>query len=243
MPITTSAIAFNPIDPNSFDDTLLRALAVLFNQRLSDKSVWLTATDVSKVLRDEYAVGIHWRTIQNLFLGEKTEVTRRKRGGRWQFSIMKAGEELLGTAQASILFIDPAQSFKSTLSLHEFFGKLKGTIRVCDAYLDNTTLEHLHALDTSTRVHLLTKNVKDSGTLRRLTAAWRTEGRALEIRVAGAAPLHDRYIIDDTAMVILGTSLNGFGKKQCFIIQTGSDLRAVLIPVFDGLWSTASPWP
>ena len=117
MPVTPPAVAINPIDPNSFDETLLRALTVLFNQRITDKSVWLTATDVSKVLQDEHAVGAHWRTIQNLFLQDKTRVARRKRGGRWYFAILKAGEELLGTAQSSILFIDPAQSFKSTLSL------------------------------------------------------------------------------------------------------------------------------
>ncbi len=56
-------------------------------------------------------------------------------------------------------------------------------------------------------------------------------------------PLHDRYIIDDSIMVILGTSLNGFGKKQCFVIQTGQDLRSVLIPVFDGAWNSGIIWP
>ena len=71
--------------------------------------------------------------------------------------------------------------------------------------------------------------------------SWR--GSVQEIRVDGSAPLHDRYIIDDSIMTILGTSLNGFGKKQCFIIQTGPDLRAVVLPVFDGLWKSATTWP
>jgi hypothetical protein len=157
--------------------------------------------------------------------------------------VQKSIEEELGTAQASVLFIDPTQAFKATLSLHDFLSKLRGSARVCDAYLDNTTLEHLYALDKAVPVRLLTKNVKDSGTLRRLAAAWKSEGRILEIRVDNSAPLHDRYIIDDASMVILGTSLNGFGKKQCFIIQAGPDMRAVLIPVFDGLWNSATAWP
>jgi hypothetical protein len=63
--------------------------------------------------------------------------------------------------------------------------------------LEHTTLEHLHALDKAATVWLLTKNVKDSGSLRRLVAAWKTEDRNLEIRVDCSAPLHDRYIIDD----------------------------------------------
>ena len=121
---------------------------------------------------------------------------------------------------------------------------MKGTIRVCDAYLDNITLEHLHALDKSVDLRLLTKNVKDPGSVKRLAAALENRGQISgNTRVAATAPLHDRYMIDDSTMVILGTSLNGFGKKQCFVIQTGPDLRATVLPVFDGHWTTASPLP
>jgi len=227
-----------PLDPNSFDEPLLQALAVLRNA-----GTWLTAATISNKLRDEHGVGVHWRKIETVFAANAGAVARRKKSKQWQFAILRAGEELLGAAQSSILFIEPTQAVKATLSLHDFFSKLEGTVRVCDAYLDNTTLEHLHALDKGVIVQLLTKNVKDAGPLRRIVAAWKSEGRNLEIRVDGSAPLHDRYIIDDSNMMILGTSLNGFGKKQCFIIQTGPDLRAVLIPVFGGLWKSAMVWP
>jgi|SRR5438876_1281248 len=226
------------LDPNSFDEPLLQALAVLRNE-----GTWLTAATISKKLRDEHGIGVHWKKIETVFAANAGVVARRKKSKQWQLAILRAGEELLGAAQSSILFIDPTQAVKATLSLHDFFSKLKGTVRVCDAYLDNTTLEHLHALDKGVTVQLLTKNVKDAGPLRRIVAAWKSEGRNLEIRVDGSAPLHDRYIIEDSSMMILGTSLNGFGKKQCFIIQTGPDLRAVLIPVFDGLWKSATVWP
>ena len=236
--MSTSVGTGTKLDPNSFDDPLLQALAVLRNE-----ATWLTAAEISKKLRDEDGIGLHWRKIETVFSANPGVVARRKKAKQWQFSILQPGEQLLGEAQSSILFIDPEQAFKATLSLHDFFSKLKGTVRVCDAYLDNTTLEHLHVLDKSVTVRLLTKNVKDTGgALRRLVAAWKTEGRNLEIRVDNLAPLHDRYIIDDSNMVILGTSLNGFGKKQCFIIQTGPDMRAVLIPVFDGLWNSAPIW-
>jgi hypothetical protein len=237
MSATTSATT-SPLDPNSFDETLLQALAVLLNE-----GSWLTAATISKKLRDEHGLGLHWKKIESAFEDSPNAVSRRKKSKQWHFRILRAGKELLGAAQSSILFIDPTQAVKATLSLHDFFSKLKGTVRVCDAYMDNTTLEHLHALDKGVTVQLLTKNVKDSGPLRRIAAAWKSEGRNLEIRVDASAPLHDRYIIDDSIMTILGTSLNGFGKKQCFIIQTGPDLRAVVLLVFDGLWKSATVWP
>jgi len=231
------------LDPNAFEGELLQALAVLFNQKQTDETVWLRTGDVSTRLRDEYGIGLHALRIRNVFMANRHSIARRKRASHWEFSILKAGEELLGAAQSSILFIDPTQAVKATRSLHDFLSSLKGTIRVCDAYLDNTTLEHLQALDKVAAVRVLTKNVKDSGPLRRLVAAWKNEGRNLEIRVATSAPLHDRYIVDDAAMMILGTSFNGFGKKQCFVIQAGPDIRAVLMPVFDGLWASATIWP
>jgi len=64
-------------------------------------------------------------------------------------------------------------------------------------------------------------NVRDTGPLRRILAAAKTAGYEIEVRVVGSRTLHDRYIIDDNEMVILGTSLNGFGKKQSFVIQAG----------------------
>jgi hypothetical protein len=238
MTTTAAPVA---IDPGSFEEPVLQALTVLLIHKQDTQ--WMTAAEISKELRDQHGIGLHWKKIESAFEDNPSAVARRKASKQWQFRILRAGEELLGAAQSTILFIDPTQAVKATMSLHDFFYKLKGTVRVCDAYLDNTTLEHLHALDKSVTVQLLTKNVKDSGPLRRIVAAWKSEGRTLEIRVDGTAPLHDRYIIDDSIMTILGTSLNGFGKKQCFIIQTGPDLRAVVLPVFDGLWKSAAVWP
>lgn len=237
--MSVSPAAVPTVNPNSFDGPLLQALAVL----LIHKPEWLTAAAISQTLRDDFGLGVHWKTIQTALSDNRQSAARRKRSRQWEFSILKPGEQLLGAAQSSILFIKPEEAFKATLSLHQFFSSLKGTVRLCDAYLDNITLEHLHALDKSVSVRLLTKNVKDSGgALRRLLAAWATEGRKLEIRVGSAAPLHDRYIIDDSIMVILGTSLNSFGKKQCFVIQTGPDLRTVVLSAFDNLWNTATGW-
>jgi hypothetical protein len=85
--------------------------------------------------------------------------------------------------------------------------------------------------------------VKDAGRVRGLHAAAKTEGRTIEIRVTAAAPLHDRYIIDNSKMLILGTSLNGFGKKQGFVVQAGDDVRAVVVQAFDNAWAGGTAWP
>ena len=88
----------------------------------------------------------------------------------------------------------------------------------------------------------MTKNLKDDGVVRRLVGAAKQKFR-LEIRKATNTELHDRYIASKTEMVILGTSLNGFGKKQCFVIKAGPGIKDAMTGEFDARWLLATPWP
>jgi hypothetical protein len=120
---------------------------------------------------------------------------------------------------------------------------MKGIIRVCDPYLDHATIEHLDACKSASEIRLLTFNISDSGTLRRAVAAFTRPARKLVIRKVPHATLHDRYLLDSRSMRILGTSLNGFGKKECFVINAGDDIRTTMSTDFDEKWKTALPWP
>lgn len=230
-----------PYDPRAFAGDLDRVLAVLAKSR-QEGSAWLTAPQISAILRDRYGIGVHWRRIEVLLQGNRELAERRKRNRQWQYMLLQAGREHLSGAGGSVLFIDPGKAVQATLTLHAFLESLQGTVRICDPYVDPSTLDHLSACSPGLSIRLLTKNVKDAGRVRALHAAAKTEGRSIEIRVAGAAPLHDRYIIDDKKMLILGTSLNGFAKKQGFVVQAGDDVRAVVVQAFDNAWAGGSVW-
>lgn len=187
-----------PLDPRSFSKDLDRALAVLANTPRRGEGGWLTAPQISAVLRDDYGVAIHWRRVEALLRANGSLVGRRKRERQWQYMLLSAGREHLSGGGGSVLFVDPATAMHATLTLHGLLGSLNGTARVCDPYLDATTLDHLSACSPALVVRLLTKNVKDGGRVRALLAAAKTEGRNIEVRVAASAPLHDRYIIIST---------------------------------------------
>jgi hypothetical protein len=72
-----------PWDPNSFDEPLLQALAVLLNER-----TWLTAAAISKKLRDEHGIGVHWKKIETVFAENAGAVARRKKSKQWHFGIL-----------------------------------------------------------------------------------------------------------------------------------------------------------
>lgn len=230
-------------DPRTLADDKSKALAVLLRAKASGPTPWVSAAEISKTLRDEYGIRLHWRTVETLLSQDRKLADRRKRRGRWEFAVMKLGEDLLNSADAPIVVVDPTRAVQAVVTLQSFLSALRGTIRLCDPYLDSTTIEHLDACQADAKIQLLTQNIKDTGALRRLVAAAATQGRSLAIRVAPTAPLHDRYIIDDGTMLILGTSLNGFGKKQCFVTKAGPDIRAMVIAIFDATWAAARPWP
>ncbi len=156
---------------------------------------------------------------------------------------MAPGEQLLRAPASAALVIDPAKALQAARTLHAILEKLQGPVRVCDPYVDYSTLEHLDACTSATVIHVLSDNVSDSGRLRALAAAGATQKPRVEVRTVVGQRLHDRYIIDDSNLYILGTSLNGFGKKQCFVVRLGQDIRAQMLAFFNTAWNAAKPWP
>ena len=109
--------------------------------------------------------------------------------------------------------MDPSKAVEAVVTLHDSLSKLSGDIKICDPYIDSTTIEHLDSCPSKSSILLLTKNINDSGKLKRILSAIRADGHRIYIRKSVNGRLHDRYILDSNSMLILGTSLNGFGTK------------------------------
>jgi hypothetical protein len=101
-------------------------------------------------------------------------------------------------------------------------SKLKGGVKVCDPYIDNKTLDFHAECRTAADIGLLTANVYEGAKVRRDLAAFAKEHKTkIELRVAPAGLLHDRYIIHDSGML-------------------GEDIRAATLRAFDAVWAKAS---
>jgi hypothetical protein len=63
----------------------------------------------------------------------------------------------------------------------------------------------------------------------------------LQARVIGQGHLHDRYLVHDDGILLMGASVKDVGKKQSFVVAAGKDIAGAVTPAFDKLWSQAAP--
>jgi hypothetical protein len=193
------------------------------------------------VLRDTYKIALPRQKIQALLAAERRTVARHKKAGVRAYQIMQAGVNEVAAAASTVVFVEPEQALNNIREIEETLAALQGALSVCDPYVDGRTLDFLATCGSATTIRLLTVNInKPNPFARDVTAFNKEHGGKLEVRVAAQKDLHDRYIIHDDGLLLLGTSLNGFGKKQTFVVALGPDIRGDVAAAFDSRWQAAT---
>jgi hypothetical protein len=226
---------------SALQDDRTRALWILWigRDRVGEKT--MTPAEIESVLRDVYGISVSRQKIEAALSKERGTVARRKRDRRRAYQLMQAGIDELAAKQAVVVFVDPQQALSSIRETQAIFADLRGDLRVCDPYVDGKTLDLLADCKAAASIRLLAMNINKRPAFERDVKAFTKEhGAILEVRVASQKVLHDRYIIHDDGMLLLGTSLNGLGFKQSFVVSLGEDLRSTVLWAFDDVWSGGS---
>lgn len=131
------------------------------------------------------------------------------------YKIMQKGTDYL---RNTIIIIDPqnTDSNYSAKHLAELIASLSGDIKICDPYFHDAGYELLKENLNKNKLKsvqiLCGKNRLADEKNRKIGAI------TIEIRNRGNQ-LHDRFLLDNSKLYILGASLNGVGKKLSFIID------------------------
>lgn len=226
-------------DPHQLDDRL-KILWVLSMVRDDPSCAYLTPAEISEILRDIEGIDVSRQMVAAVLQSEKGVVTRKKIGGKNYYKGMqKAHDELKKDAFAST-YVDPERALSEIRKLEDLLRTFRGTLSICDPYVENKTLDYLAECTAADAINLLTVNVLKESKFRRDSTAFSKEhSMRLEIRVA-AGGLHDRYILHADGMLLLGTSLNGFAKKQSFLVSLGPDIRSATEGAFNRAWASAA---
>lgn len=107
---------------------------------------------------------------------------------------------------------------------------------ICDPYAEQSSLDKIK---TALRGGRLITNSKQV-TSKHINEKW---ARELELKVRTYPNLHDRFIIGPQCGFLIGSSLNGIGKKHSFLIRLDAVMQQQIRNIFDVLWRNAKdPW-
>lgn len=239
----TELIAAAPSNVRRLPSERLHVFAVLRVARRDSEFAWLTSSEVADVLCEVEGLNVPRQRVLAILSAERQAVAKRRNGGRDRFRLMHSGEVELDDAAPAIAstFVDPQKGLSAIRKLEDTLSSLSGALKICDPHIENKTLDFLAVCSRAASISLLTVNIHRDTAFRRDLTAFRIEHSVpLDVRVAANPKLHDRYILHDNGLLMLGASLNGFAKKQSFVVALGPDMREMTERAFDTHWATAS---
>lgn len=228
------------IDPHTLQTTILQIYWVLDHLE-SPAQERFTLAEITHYLINDIGISMTSDAVRKALIRAKNGINKNKAGYR----LMEKGrKELMATHVDETVFIESGQPFSAKRTqLAKIFKAMKGTVKICDPYLDAATLDVVFTLvDKKVPIKILTQKINDkpAGTVKRILADLAKEGFLIEVRQYGASDIHDRYVLDDSTMWLSGNSLNGLGSKESFIVKLGSDMAQSTRALFDSRWKTAS---
>jgi len=199
---------------------------------------------------EQAGVALTQLSVKRALAGAKGFVAVAAEDGEVFYRLMTKGEReadsLLGAGTLSVVRIEKDQPRTARLGLSTVLSQLSGTVRACDPYFGVRTLDLLDHIPKQSDIRFLTSHLNDpqrqlSGAL----ADFKKERQNAEFRVADKrAGLHDRYVVTDAQLIILGHGLKDIGGKESFVIVLDrhlvSDLLLETIAAFDAKWASGT---
>jgi hypothetical protein len=222
---------------------LERVLWVLLVAKDKLQVKMLAAEEIATIFREVEEIGINAVIIRNALIQavRMRQVYAHRENGRVYYEIMKPGRDRLLSPikreaerktptqtdteknPVEVYYFEPEKKFSSKRRLvNEILKGLKGDLRIVDPYCGKRTLDILGNLQGRS-VHFLTrieniKNEKERKELLRDLNDFKSEYKTIEFRNHLDKDIHDRYIISEDSLVLLGHGLNDLGGKESFAI-------------------------
>lgn len=146
-----------------------------------------------------------------------------------------------------VFFVEAGQPRTAYLELAELFKGVSGKIEICDPYYGTGSLLRLDLLKHCSPIRFLTKNAdrNEAAILPRAIQEWKRQHGATEFREDTGSELHDRYIVTDAELILLGHGLKDVGNKDSFIVRIPTSLAGDMVQSvrdsFEQKWASATP--
>ncbi len=196
-------------------------------------------------------IALKRRALQGAFARAGPRVTKREFAGTIKYKIMIRGikdlEKLLPEGNIRVLYVEGDQPRTDRKRLAQVLSTLNGTVRVLDPYYGEESLDALEMIKNDCQVEFLSgRTQEDPGKLGRAIARFKRERPKTQIRLyPNPGELHDRYVLSEESLLLVGHGLKDIGKKESFVMvirkSLAPDLLGSVRAAFDERWGRARP--
>jgi len=130
----------------------------------------------------------------------------------------------------------------------DIFQQVTGEVRIRDLYYGTGSLLRIDSLSHCSPIKFLTQtpDKREAQILPRAFQEWKGEHGNVEFRRHSGTDLHDRFVLADQLLILLGHGLKDPGdKKESFVILISPEFAADLMDrvrhSFDDKWRSALP--
>jgi len=198
-------------------------------------------------------ISIDAESISQAFRRARDKIHCSLNNGVAYYEIMKPGKDYLlsriRAGSTNLIYFEPEKRFTSKRILsRDILNTVVGDLRLVDPYCNERTLDVLKDV-RNRKVKLLTRleNLREEDKRRFLRELqdFTSENEDVEFRTYPYTDLHDRYIISEDSLVILGHSIKDLGGKESLAVILKKDVNSnivdALIESFDRRWKQSSP--
>ena len=256
--MTTSLFqVFEQLDPqlkHALSDVrspLLLSLTVL---EIADKEAGLPRLTVEYIVACLEAAGVAVKrtSVSNALARAGGKVSKSTdQSGETAYRLMTQGrkeiEHLLRNSSLSVVRIEGGRPHTARQHLGDLLSTLSGSVRISDPYYGMRSLETLDDLPFSANIRFLTSKTNEPQL--KVHGAFRDfakERKNAEFRLlAPPHDLHDRYVLAENSLLLVGHGLKDIGGRESFVVRLDRtlvpDLLDDLGQSFDKKWAGATP--
>lgn len=240
-------------DPSDFEP-LAQGLWILAVVKDNTDIKRITAKAASFILSELKEINLGEKAILRALARAGDKVKTTKEADKVYYEIMASGRTFLEDSTISpnkVLFFtgkaawtDPNKNFPKIIEL------LKGDLCIVDPYYGNGTFFVLDKFGKNRKIRFLSERLGNEE-LNNITIfdnnlkRFKKEFKNIELKRCNKKyELHDRYIIADNGLVVIGHGLKDLAEKESFVIFLPEKLVRTFLPtlkaIFEARWKTAS---
>jgi hypothetical protein len=223
---------FKVADKNNFTDfskckkPLDMALWVLLIATEASIARKLTAMQIATIIIETQNISVEVKSIQYSLNRASDNVHRYYEDSETYFAIMQPGKDyilsLRGNDVFNAFYFEPNTKFSAKQLLkNQILNSLTGSLRIVDPYCGERMLDILSDVkDRSIKILTNLENIRErerSQFLREIRD-FKTENANIEFRNYSERDIHDRYIMSEDSLVLIGHSLKDLGGKETFAV-------------------------